>query len=555
MTVYHTYGASCCGMKNASGPRVGAFSSNVMKKGDFLVDPHNDSLEYQVIGYGYYGNSWSKDGHSGDPLGTGGKWPLAYDLSLYREQDVSNQVLLKRDMREQYVDFGYIPLWRANTLSFSGKYRISPVLTGMIQGFYGGEPGKPGVNANGSLGIGEVSLLWAPINISHLWIRVGNIFDAGTYAALYDQNPLENFLYTGLMASWSSNIGNSIKSVSSIALGGSFLNSTYLLDPDFDVYSHPGYIRAGRQRTFIYGKSSALIGDKVGVKALCGVQIVPEDSSADRLKTMYHYSAAKGFFGGAEATLFGREASHTLMVTAARGDAILGWGAPDYVIRQNGSDPIDPSNLLSPTFGFTRDGSSCFNALYWSALEMRSFHLQAGIWYNGRFPKKASSILVNPLEDSIRLLLPQGAIKDSMVTMTATNFHAIRFTVFPSVQIKSSPLFLGVRYDNITYLTPDAHTNMIEFERDQTLRQVHYTGIDGSVYGPSLWDREAVNANIVAPTLRLDFKDQGGITAAYAIGFYNKPIDRQGVVGRVHSNFTLGADFQIVLKRTRMIRP
>jgi hypothetical protein len=71
------YSASCCGAKSGGGPRVGAFSGNVMKKGDFLVDPHDDTLEYLFTTYGYYGNSWSPDGHSGDPLGTGGKWPLA----------------------------------------------------------------------------------------------------------------------------------------------------------------------------------------------------------------------------------------------------------------------------------------------------------------------------------------------------------------------------------------------------------------------------------------------------------------------------------------------
>jgi hypothetical protein len=267
--------------------------------------------------------------------------PLAYDLSLYREQDVSNQVLLKRDMREQYVDFGYIPIWRANKLSLFGKYRISPELTGAVQGFYGGEPGKPGTNANGALGIGEVSLSWVPINIPHLWIKAGNIFDAGTYVSLYDQNPMENFLYTGLMASWGAGIGDNIKTISSVSLGGSFLNSTTLIDPD--IYAHQGYLRAGRQRTFLYGKSSWLINNAIGAKLLGGIQLVPEDSSSDYLNKMYHYRAAHGLFGGAEATLFSPGASHTLMLTAARGEAVLGCGSPDYVVKQSGTTPINPN--------------------------------------------------------------------------------------------------------------------------------------------------------------------------------------------------------------------
>jgi hypothetical protein len=186
---------------------------------------------------------------------------------------------------------------------------------------------------------------------------------------------------------------------------------------------------------------------------------------------------------------------------------------------------------------------------------MRSFHLLAGVWYNGRFPEKASSTLFNPIEDSIRALLPQGALKDSLVTMGTEPFHAIRFTVFPSLQIRTSPLFIGVRYDNITYLAPDAHTNMIEFERDQTLRPVKYSGVKGSVYGPSKWDREAVNANIITPTVRLDFKEMGGMTAAYAVGLYEKPIDRQGTIAKIHGNFTLGMDLLITIKKTKLLRP
>jgi hypothetical protein len=194
-------------------------------------------------------------------------------------------------MREQYVDFGYIPLWRANTLALYGKYRLSTELTGAVQAFYGGEPGKPGTNANGALGIGEVSLSWVPINFPHFWIKTGNIFDAGTYVSLYDQNPMENFLFTGIMAFWSAEIGDRVKSISSLSLGGSFLNSTTLLDPDFDVYAHPGYLRAGRQRTFLYGKTSWLINNTIGAKVLCGVRITPEDSSTDNLKKMYYIDA------------------------------------------------------------------------------------------------------------------------------------------------------------------------------------------------------------------------------------------------------------------------
>jgi hypothetical protein len=146
-----------------------------------------------------------------------------------------------------------------------------------------------------------------------------------------------------------------------------------------------------------------------------------------------------------------------------------------------------------------------------------------------------------------------------MVTLKAQPFHAVRVSVFPSMQIGITPLFIGIRYDNITYLTPNAHTNMIEYERDQTLRPVSFPNVGSEaaarIYGPAKWDREAVNANIVSPTLRLDFNEMGGMTAAYAMGFYSQPIDRQGSISNFHGNLTIGADFLITIKKAKMIRP
>lgn len=545
---------SCCAGKAAGGPRVGALNNNVMKSTDFLYDPHEDSLAYLFSVYGYYGNSWSPDGHRGDPLGTGGKWPLSYTMELYREQNVETEGLVKRDLREQYADFGYIPVWRMNTLSLFGKYRLSQELITNIQMVYGGDPGKPGTNENGALGIGEASLQWAPLALPRFWLKAGNILDAGAYSSLFDQNPLENFLFTGVMGSWRTDHGNFLRTTTSLAFGGTFINSTYLRDAAYDYYSHQGYMRAGRQRTYAYAKSSALIAEHVGIKALGGIQYAPGDSSQDILGRMYRYSPGAGAMAGFEATLFGENASHTAMITFAHGDATLGWGAPDYVVKPLVSTPVNPEQRAPvQEYSFTREGSSVLNFIYWSGYKNGSFHLSAGLWYNGRFPAKNTATLSNPTSDSIRALLPASELRDSVVTIRAESFHAIRWSLFPSLQIGFTPLFVGVRYDNIMYLTPEAHTNMIEFGRDQTLRPIAYPGIDGDaaakVYAPAKWDREAVNATILSPTIRLDFKEHGGLTAAYALGFYKKPIDRQGRVSKFHGNLTLGADMLISIKK------
>jgi hypothetical protein len=546
--------ASCCVGKSLAGPRVGSMNNTVMQIDDFLYNPWTDSIQYQLSIIGYYGNSWSADGHRGDPLGTGGKWPLSDIMELYRELSVESGGLQKRDLREQYLDFGYIPLWRMNTLGIFGKYRPIPDITTVVQMVYGGDPGKPGTNENGLVGIGEASLQWSPSSVPRFWLRAGNILDAGAYSSLFDQNPLENFLYTGIMGSWAATIGSSTKTVSSIAFGGSFVNATTLRDAAYDYYSHQGYLRAGRQRTYIYVKSSALIHNKVGMKAVGGIQFVPADSSPDVLGRMYTYLAGRGAFAGLEASWFGEDISHTAVFTYARGDAALGWGVPDYTIHPFRPGPVNPDHSAPvQEYSFSREGSSCFNLLYWLGYKSDFFNISGGFWYNGRIPAKNSVVLANPTPGNIRQSLPQSALKDSMVTLSAEPFHAIRFSIVPSIQFGFSPFFFGIRYDNITYLTPNAHTNMIEYERDQTLQQLSFSNIPldqaAKVYGPARWDREAVNANIISPMARLDFKEKGGITAAYSMGFYNKPIDRQGRISNFHGNFTLGADIGISLKK------
>jgi hypothetical protein len=259
---------------------------------------------------------------------------------------------------------------------------------------------------------------------------------------------------------------------------------------------------------------------------------------------------------GIEGLWFGEEISHTALVTFARGDAVMGWGVPDYVVRPLAAGPMNP-DYSAPVqeYSFSREGSSAINALYWVGYKNGPLNISAGIWYNGRIPAKNPVVFENPTPESVRQLLPALALHDSMVTMQAQPFHAIRLSLLPSIQMGSTPLFIGIRYDNITYLSSDAHTNMIEYERDQTLQPLTYPGISADaaekVYGPARWDREAVDANIISPTLRLDFKEKGGITAAYSLGFYKEPIDRQGRISNFHGNLTIGADMMITIKKFR----
>lgn len=562
--VAETSASACCAAKAGSGPRVGAFTGGIPTAKDFLTNPHTDSIESFGMLYGYFGNSWSPDGHTGDPLGAGGKLPLIYALELYRERSVDLPELTKGDMREQYLDFGYIPTWRANTVAGIGKFRLTPELYADAQLVYGGDPGKPGTNSNGAVGVGEVSLTWAPLNMKRFWIKAGNILDGGTFAPIFDQSPMENFLFTGIVASFGTAIGERIRSVSSLSFGGNFLNATILKDDDVDMPAgSAGFYHSSRQRTYLYAKTSLLFNRKLGIKIVGGIQAVPEDSTPKSFTTAgadpyHHFRASMGSMGGVEATFFSGRQFHTLVLSAARGDATIGSFSPDYTLDVAGTNPVivDRNDFAFDPFAysFTKSGSSVANIIYWNGIERGNFRLSAGAWYTVRLPAKTEASFVNPIPDSLRTTIPADPLmRDSIVTIAAEPFHAIKFSFFPSIQIGTSPLFLGLRYDNITYLTPDAHTNAIEFERDQTLRPPAASNEVTLRYGPSRWDREAVNANILSPTLRLDFGERGGISATYACAFYGKPIDRQGVIARFHQNINLGADLMITYRKNKKL--
>lgn len=252
----------------------------------------------------------------------------------------------------------------------------------------------------------------------------------------------------------------------------------------------------------------------------------------------------RGGMGGVEATWFG-----------AHGDAIIGSSAPDVILKPSGSNPviIDKTDFDYNPFAweFSRKNSSLLNVIYWNGIESGKFHFSGGAWFTIRLPGDGVMNFVNPMPDSVRRKAANELMKDSIVTVRPEVFRAFKLSFFPTYQLGRNPVYLGVRLDNITYLTPAAHTNALELERDQTLRPAG--AATGSMYGPSKWDREAVN--IVTPSLRLDFKELGGITVAYSHAFYNKPVDRQGVINSQQGNLTISADISLIKKSGKIVLP
>jgi len=69
--------------------------------------------------------------------------------------------------------------------------------------------------------------------------------------------------------------------------------------------------------------------------------------------------------------------------------------------------------------------------------------------------------------------------------------------------------------------------------------------------GPSKWDLEAVNAQVVSPFIALEFPAVGGMSVMYSQGMYEQPIIRQGKVGKQLGNLTLTAYVNYTLRKSR----
>jgi len=108
----------------------------------------DDTSKFSSTVFGFISTSMSPDGHKGDPLGTGGKYPLSYDQWLSVETTPDLAVLQDRDLRVQYNDFGYLPLWRNNVVVGSVAYRFTNDLKAALSLSYGGETGAPGTGLN-----------------------------------------------------------------------------------------------------------------------------------------------------------------------------------------------------------------------------------------------------------------------------------------------------------------------------------------------------------------------------------------------------------------------
>jgi hypothetical protein len=209
---------------------------------------------------------------------------------------------------------------------------------------------------------------------------------------------------------------------------------------------------------------------------------------------------------------------------------------------------------------FSREGSSLTNIVYWGGYTGRKAGLQGGAWMMLRNPASGTIIEANEnlriaqtfLDNGDTVPIPADLAQDSTVSLSTQPFRAVKFALLPSFKPLEN-LTLGVRVDYIRFLTPDARTNAQEEITDPAMRprQTEAAHVTQAWYSQSLWDREAVNTLVLSPVVAVDFKEYGSISATYSVGMYDREIQRHGVIGSVHQNFTLGATINLLVKKSQ----
>lgn len=509
-----------------------------------------DTSSVSVSIYGSLSGSLSPDGHRGDPLGTGGKIPVTYNSSLYKESTPEKPALAKPDLRVQYLDFGYIPIWRSSVLYAQTRLKIRDNLHARLGLSYGGEPGSPGTNTTtGLFGIGEASLVWLPKRTPGISLQAGNILDVGGYSPIFDQAPLNNFSYTGILASYTRETGENSALDATIAFGNTPQNFVSRLESKSGpVGASAYYLQTIRQRSYLYAKTGVRIKNMASLRAIGGYQLVPNDTSI-ATNPRAAFPKTEGWHAGLEASIGTIRQNHTFAVSWGLGDVVLGWGTPDFVryravdtVYNSGADTIYVDR-------YAKKNSSLTNLIYWGNSRLGRLTLSAGSWVMLRDPDQITFQEVNPhygpgysYLNGDSLFSAAGAPRgDSIVEIAPQPFNAVKLVLFPSVEL-AQILHAGVRVDHIRYLNPKAHTNLMEPVRDPALRYAQYPGIY-EFYAPALWDAEAVNTTIISPILSIDFDGVAGITASYSYGLYDSPVSRQGAVANRHSNAAISTYF------------
>lgn len=511
----------------------------------------NDSVKVAFDFYGNLSYSVCSDLNQGEPLGPGGWLSNMYNAFLYTEFTSLNVYPYRSDYILQQQDFGYTPLWQPNSISGRVHYRFLPNVWGTMTMDCNLDGLVDNVrNIANYIRFGELSVKWAPKFVKNFSTTIGKVHVGGTYIPIFDQMPLENFLFNGVIMDYSRDIKNKVFLSGRIAAGQEFLGrSVWYSDTSGSNMTLFGNVDKIRNRNHLFVKAQIGYKRKLGAKFIGGYQVIPEDTTQvlysglnyPLTRTLYH-PRSTGWHIGMELAFNTKITNHIGVISYSKGDVRTGWGSPYFINKpDNGgvTDWYDSSEFIPD---FTMEGSELTYGVYWANFNYKRIMLDLGIsgfWQNPEKHPVTYSFDNSHWEDSAGYTIWVHQI--DTLTLKAQDFKALKGAVKASFSIVK-PLRIGVRYDEIHFFNPGAHTNSPELGVGFADPMDPSSSTFKMLYNKSAkWEREAVNTRIITPFLSVELAKLLRIRAAYAFAFYEKPIIRQSRLSDRHGNFSLGA--------------
>ncbi len=489
--------------------------------------------------------------NQGEQLGPGGWLSNMYNAFLYTEFTSLNVFPYRSDYLLQQQDFGYTPVWQPNSVSSRLYYRFLPNVWGTMTMDCSLDGLADNVrNITNYIRFGELSIKWAPKVLKNFSTTIGKVHVGGTYIPIFDQMPLENFLFNGLIMDYSRGINKKVFFSGRIAVGQEFLGRTvWYSDTTGNNMTLFGNVDKMRNRNHLFVKAQIGYKRKLGAKFIGGYQVIPKDTTQviynglnyPLTRTLYHPRSA-GWHIGMELAFNTKITNHIGIISYSKGDVRTGWGSPYYVNEpDNGgvTDWYDSSEFIPD---FTMEGSSLTYGVYWANFNYKGLMLDIGV----------SGFWQNPEKHSVAYSFDNGKWVDSSgyiiwvdqidtLTLKAQDFKALKGAVKASFCIVK-PLSIGVRYDEIHFINPDAHSNIPELGVGFPDPMDPSSSTFKLLYNePARWEREAVNTRIITPFLSVELAKLLRIRTAYAFAFHDRPIIRQSKLSDRHSNFSVGA--------------
>jgi hypothetical protein len=506
------------------GPSGGASHSGA---GIATIRP-DESLKLSVDVLGYLGGSMASGWRTGEPLGAGGKIPLFYNQNLHIEAPFERATPAKRDYWPQYRDFSYIPVWLPPQVGARVQYRFLPGLQAAVSAVYFGSVDRPTLEPN-PLEFEELFVRWSPDRVAGLSFTIGQLFLLGAYSPSFDQFPLESFRFNGVALDYDRPLGWGEVRLR-LAGGRTPMGRTTnveISDPE-PIFNHP-FVDGVRERNHVYGTAGIALTRGWSLELLGGYQVLPEDRSVsnDRSPNLtIIWPKSSGYQAGAHLSFSRGGIEQHLTASYGRGDVEMGWGAPDWVYREDAYARRDR---------FSREGSSLRQVVYWGALSASRLRLLGGAWAQWRRPRP---------EQREWTVFNELSPEPTRILAATRPFRALKANIIPSYS--TGPLSIGVRLDALYYLDKDATTSTIEPLVDQALRPQQIEGTTGMlvsdfVLGPSRWEREAVDCAIVTPFVDLSPGEIFTVRASWSGAFYSSPIRRQRGISSFHANVTIAA--------------